>query len=74
MHRVQGISQRTVAKRMSVDVNVVRHEEGETVDLPLSRLYQWQQAHPRQPIAELLVEYEDSLSHPLLKRAQFVRG
>ena len=72
VRRLQGISRRTVARRMNVEVDVVRHEEVETVDLPLSRLYQWQDAL-EVPISELLVESEDSLSHPLLKRAQLVR-
>ena len=72
VRRLQGISRRTVARRLNVDVEVIRREEVETADLPLSRLYQWQDAL-EVPISELLVESEDSLSHPLLKRAQLVR-
>ena len=73
VRRLQGISRRTVARRMNVDVDVVRHEEMETADLPLSRLYQWQDTALEVPICELLVDSEDSLSQPLLKRAQLVR-
>jgi hypothetical protein len=41
-------------------------------DMPLSRLYQWQ-AVLGVPIAELLVDSDESLSPPILKRAQIVR-
>ena len=72
VRRLQGISRRTVAARMNVDAVVVRREEIETADLSLSKLYQWQKAMGV-PINELLVESEDSLSHPLLKQARLVR-
>ena len=72
IRRLKGISRRMVARHMNVDVDVVRREEVETADLPLSRLHQWQDAL-KTPISELLVESEDSLSHSLSKRAQFVR-
>ena len=57
---------------MNVDVAEIRRQEEETSDLPLSVLYQWQKVLDV-PIAELLVESEDSLSQPLLQRAQLVR-
>ena len=49
----------------------VRRQE-ESNDLPLGILYQWHKAL-EVPISELLVESEDSLSQPLLQRAQLVR-
>jgi transcriptional regulator with XRE-family HTH domain len=72
VRRLQGISRRAVARRLNVDVAEVRRQEEETADLPLSRLYQWQKALDV-PVGELLVESEDTLSEPLLKRAQLVR-
>ncbi len=73
VRRLQGISRRTLARRMNVDVAEVRRQEDETNDLPLSVLYEWQKALDV-PIAELLVESaEDALSQPLLQRAQLVR-
>src|SRR5271166_1585721 len=72
VRRLQGISRRTLAKRMSVDVAEIRRQEEETNDLPLSVLYEWQKALDV-PVAELLVETEDELSQPLLQRAQLVR-
>jgi transcriptional regulator with XRE-family HTH domain len=71
VRRLQGISRRMLARRMNVDLAEIRHQE-ETADLPLSVLYEWQKALDV-PIAELLVEPQDSLSQPLLRRAQLVR-
>ncbi len=72
VRRLQGISRRTLARRMNVDVSEIRREEEETADLPLSKLYDWQKAL-EVPITELLVDSEDMLSQPLMKRAQLVR-
>ncbi len=72
VRRMQGLSRRTVARRMNVDVTVVRRQEEETNDLPLSVLYEWQKALDV-PVAELLVDSEAAISQPLLQRAQLVR-
>jgi transcriptional regulator with XRE-family HTH domain len=72
VRRLQGVSRRTLAKRLNVDVAEVRRQEEETNDLPLSMLYAWRKALDV-PIAELLQESEDELSQPLLQRAQLVR-
>ena len=72
VRRLQGLSRRTVARRMNVNVTVVRSQEEETNDLPLSVLYQWQKVLDV-PLAELLVNSEDSLSQPLMQRAQLIR-
>ena len=72
VRRVQGISRRTVARRLNTEVASVRLQERETADMPLSELYEWQRALDV-PVAELLVEAGDPLSTPVLKRAQLVR-
>ena len=72
VRRLQGLSRRTVARRMNVEVAVIRRQEDETSDLPLSVLYEWQKVL-EVPIAELLVDSDDALSQPLLQRAQLVR-
>ncbi|MGO9114918.1 MAG: helix-turn-helix domain-containing protein [Thermoguttaceae bacterium] len=72
VRRLQGISRRTLARRMNVDVAEIRRQEEETNDLPLSVLYEWQKALDV-PVAELLVETQDELSQPLLQRARLVR-
>lgn len=72
VRRQQGISRRTLARRMNVDVERVREQEAETADLPLSTLYAWQKALDV-PLHELLVESGDSLTTPVLERSQLVR-
>ena len=72
VRRLQGISRRTAARYLDVDVATVRFQERETTDLLLSKLYEWQDLL-EVPVAELLVEADDPLSAPLLKRAQLVR-
>ena len=68
---MQGMSRRTVARRLKTNVSAVKSEE-EAEDIPLSKLYQWQSVLGV-PIGELLVEAEDQLSAPVLKRAQMLR-
>ena len=68
----QGVSHRTIARRLQTSVSQVKIEERETTDLPLSRLYQWREAL-EVPIEELLMEAEDGLSGTIRGRAQLVR-
>ena len=72
VRRLQGLSHRALARRMNVEVAVIRRQEDETSDLPLSVLYEWQKALDV-PIAELLVDSDGALSQPLMQRAQLVR-
>jgi transcriptional regulator with XRE-family HTH domain len=72
VRRLQGVSRRKLAHHMQVDVAEIRRQEKEDNDLPLSVLFEWQKVLDV-PIAELLVESEDSLSRPLKWRAQLVR-
>ena len=72
VRQLQGISRRTVARRLNIDVEQVRQQEHETVDIPLSALYAWQKAL-EVPLAELLFESGDSLASPVLERSQLVR-
>jgi transcriptional regulator with XRE-family HTH domain len=72
VRRQQGVSLRNVARRLEVDVSVVREQECETADLTLGDLYRWQQIL-EVPITELLVEEEGPLSTPVLQRAQLVK-
>ena len=72
VRRLQGVSRRTVARRLNTEVATVRLQEHEMADMLLSDLYEWQEALDV-PVAELLVEAADPLSTPVLKRAQLVR-
>lgn len=72
VRRIQGLSQRTVARRLRLDMASVKQMEREDTDLPLSALYQWQKALDV-PVSELLVEADEPLSTPVMKRAQLVK-
>ncbi len=72
VRRQQGISRRTVARRLNVDLQTVRDQEAESNDLPISELYRWREVLDV-PIGELLVEADDALSSPIMQRAQLVR-
>ena len=72
VRRLQGISRRTLARRMNLEVADIRAQEEGSADLPLSLLYEWQKALDV-PVAELLVDSGDDLSHPLMQRAQLLR-
>lgn len=72
VRRLQGVSRRTLARRLNTEVSQVKWQEQETSDLLLSRLYQWQEVLDV-PVAELLVETGDPLSAPVMRRAQMVR-
>jgi len=72
VRRLQGVTRRTIARHLDTDVSEVKLQEQETTDLSLSTLYEWQKLLDV-PVAELLVDSEDPLSAPVLKRAQLVR-
>jgi transcriptional regulator with XRE-family HTH domain len=72
VRRLQGLSRRTVARRLNVDIEQVRKYECETADLPLSVLFAWQKVL-EVPVTELLVEADDSLASPILERSRLVR-
>ncbi len=72
VRRLQGVTRRTVARRLKINVAEVKTQESETADLPLSALYQWQEILGV-PVNELLVEAGESLSPAVLGRAQMVR-
>ncbi len=72
VRRQEGVSHRTVARRLGISVADVKQQENENADLSLSRLLQWQQVL-HVPLVELLVEPGNSLSPPLLKRTQLMR-
>lgn len=67
----EGITRRTVARRLHTTVAAVRAME-EADDLSLTQLYAWQKAL-RVPVGELLGDSDDGLSAPVLKRARLVR-
>lgn len=72
VRKLQGVSVRSVARRLGIKVREVLEQEDETADLNLSDLHAWHKAL-EVPLAELLVEDNDDLSTPVFQRARMVR-
>lgn len=68
----QGLSLRSAARQMGMEIREVRRQEQETTDLNLSELYRWQQILGV-PIGELLDDNGSPLSRPVMERAHLVR-
>lgn len=77
LHRVaevrasQGVSERTMCRRLNIDVKQLRAIEDPTFDLSLSELAIIREAL-EVPFADLLVE-NDTLSRPVQERAQMLK-
>ena len=72
IRRREGVSLRSAARNLGLDARTVREQELSSQDLKISDLQRWQKALDV-PIAELLVESDESLSGPVLERARMVR-
>ena len=72
VRRQQGVTLRNVARRLGIEMGVVRRQEHPDVDLRISDLLLWQQVL-EVPVAELLVEGEGQLSGPVLERSRMVK-
>lgn len=68
----EGVSRRTVARRLGISPGQVAEQEQEDRDMPLSALYAWQEVLGV-PVTELLAESDEPLSTPVMRRAQFLR-
>ena len=68
----EGISRRTVARRLKSSISEVKRQESGTADLLLSTLYKWQEVL-EVPVSELLVEPDEPLSSPVRNRAKLLR-
>jgi transcriptional regulator with XRE-family HTH domain len=71
VRRQERISRRTVARELHVDLATVQQQEQESTDLPLSTLYRWRDVL-KVPLVELLIDSNEHLSPPVLKRAHLV--
>jgi len=72
VRRLQGMSLRTAARQLDLDVRSIRAQEQATTDLKLSDLYRWQQAL-EVPVSELLVDADDRLSRPVRERGALLK-
>src|SRR4051812_68618 len=69
VRRLQGVSLRSAARQIGLDVRRLRAQENETTDLHISDLHKWQKALDV-PVSELLEEPDTQLSRPVLERAR----
>jgi transcriptional regulator with XRE-family HTH domain len=72
VRRLQGVSLRSAARQIGLDVRRLRAQENETTDLHISDLHKWQKALDV-PVSELLEEPDTQLSRPVLERARMIR-
>ncbi len=72
VRRQQGVSLRSIARQLNVNIETLRLQEDETVDLQLTDLYRWQEALDV-PINDLLVDPGTPLSRPVLERAMLLK-
>jgi hypothetical protein len=72
VRRQHNVSTRSLARRMKTSDVLVRQQEEQTCDLPLSVLYKWQSALDV-PIVELLVEPGPGLSPNVRCRAAMLK-
>jgi transcriptional regulator with XRE-family HTH domain len=72
VRRHERISRRTVSRQLGISISDVARQEDGTTDLRLSVFYQWQRVL-KVPVADLLVQPNDSLSPPVMRRAQLIQ-
>jgi transcriptional regulator with XRE-family HTH domain len=68
----QGLSLRTMARRLHVDLSTVIKQEQETADPLLSTIYAWQKILDV-PVVDLLEDDDPRLSGPVFERARLVK-
>ncbi len=78
LHRIsevrqqQGVSLRSVARKMGMPIQEVRRQEEPSSDLLVSDLLKWQEIL-EVPLTDLLVDTQGPLSEPVSKRASMLR-
>lgn len=72
VRRQQGVSVRSITRKLGLSAEEVRQQEDPSADLTLTQLIAWQQAL-EVPLANLLVDSDAPLSNPVLTRARLLR-
>jgi transcriptional regulator with XRE-family HTH domain len=78
LHRIaevrqqQGVTLRNVARRLGIEMAVIRRQEQPDANLRISDLLQWQHVL-EVPLSDLLEEGEGQLSGPVLARSRMVK-
>lgn len=68
----QGVSLRSVARKLGLPIQEVRNQENPNSDLRVSELLKWQSIL-EVPLTDLLVDTQGPLSEPVGKRASMLR-
>ena len=68
----QGVSIRSLTRKMGLSAEEIARQEDPTCDLSLSQLTAWQKAL-EVPLANLLIDLDAPLSGPVLTRARMLR-
>lgn len=72
VRRQQGVSVRSITRKLGLSVEEVERQENPATDLTISQLCEWQQAL-EVPLQNLLVDLDAPLSGPVLTRARMLR-
>lgn len=78
LHRIaevraqQGLSLRSISRRIGVDVRELKQQEQPNCNLTLEQLYQWQEAL-EVPVENLLVDRDQDLSESVQTRAALIK-
>jgi transcriptional regulator with XRE-family HTH domain len=72
VRRQQGVSVRSITRKLGLTAEQVRQQEDPSTDLTLSQLVAWQKAL-EVPLANLLVDSDAPLSSPVLTWARLLR-
>jgi transcriptional regulator with XRE-family HTH domain len=72
VRRQEGVSRRTIARRLGIGLREVQAQEQKSADLPLSTLYRWKEVL-NVPISELLEEDAAEVSSPVMFRGKLLR-
>lgn len=72
VRKAQGVSIANLSRRLAMEAAAVRMQEAPCSDLLLSQLYKWREILDV-PVAELLINSDDTLDDPIKSRASLVR-
>ena len=78
LHRIsevrqqQGVSLRSISRRLDKSVQEIRDQENACTDLRISELLKWQKIL-EVPLADLLIDSDGPLSDPVSRRASLLR-
>lgn len=73
VRRQQGVSLRSICRKLGLTAEEIRRQENPACDLTLTQLSAWQQALDV-PLQDLLIDLDAPLSAPVMSRAKMLRA